>query len=285
KLFLPEWGPDETGNAADANDDGRVDILDLLILLATWGVCPGTGAEMGNMATDGTGAAVVKPGLYLLTISPSSRQPVSTGGPIFFFTDPTEISGPDGPGGQGPIVDWQDNDGDGDGEGIQGSGTLDGEYKVVLTGCSFAAPPLNNGVPVDLVPGKCPSDFEPTLQFLDAAFVSDNNFNAMDVDPKTVRLRRADGVGGDVSVNFFKRLDVTAPFAGEVCNCTQDPPDRLDDLYMGFSTSEMVAVMNLLDGIPPGEFVDRVMILSGLTFDGLSVEGRDCLRVFGDIKP
>ena len=54
---------------------------------------------------------------------------------------------------------------------------------------------------------------------------------------------------------------------------------------MGFSTSEMVAVMNLLDGIPPGEFVDRVMILSGLTFDGLSVEGRDCLRVFGDIKP
>lgn len=57
-------------------------------------------------ATDGTGAQVVLPGLYAVAISGFGRVPVSQSGPIFHFATPTEISGPDGPGGLNPLAGW-----------------------------------------------------------------------------------------------------------------------------------------------------------------------------------
>lgn len=57
-------------------------------------------------ATDGTGASVVLPGVYALGISGFGRDPVSSGGRIFNFASPTEVSGPDGPGGINPHSGW-----------------------------------------------------------------------------------------------------------------------------------------------------------------------------------
>ncbi|MHC4217686.1 MAG: hypothetical protein ACYSU7_04435, partial [Planctomycetota bacterium] len=54
-----------------------------------------TGSTLGNEATDNSGAMIEAPGLYLLTITVSSQDPVSDGGIIFDFEDPDEVSGPD----------------------------------------------------------------------------------------------------------------------------------------------------------------------------------------------
>lgn len=58
------------------------------------------------VATDGTGAILDLPGDYLIGISGKGRDPVSAGGLIFDFQDPTEISGADGPGGLLRHIAW-----------------------------------------------------------------------------------------------------------------------------------------------------------------------------------
>jgi hypothetical protein len=82
-------------------------------------------------STDGSGAALVTPGLYYLAISSKQNVPVSQGGPI--FNDPTitgtEITGPDGPGGNLPIQGWS-----------QSNGTVGGKYAIDLTGVKPFAP-------------------------------------------------------------------------------------------------------------------------------------------------
>ena len=65
-----------------------------------------TGSRIAAPSTDGTGQIIPGPGLYLLGISSKNRNPVSGGDPIFLFDGPQEISGPDGPGGQGILDQW-----------------------------------------------------------------------------------------------------------------------------------------------------------------------------------
>jgi hypothetical protein len=65
-----------------------------------------SGSTLGNAATDGSGAIIESPGLYLLAITVSPQDPASDGGIIFFFEEPDEVSGPDGPGGTLPISAW-----------------------------------------------------------------------------------------------------------------------------------------------------------------------------------
>jgi hypothetical protein len=64
------------------------------------------GSTLENEATDDTEARIESPGLYLLTITVSPQDPVSDSGIIFFFGEPYEVSGPDGPGGEDPISNW-----------------------------------------------------------------------------------------------------------------------------------------------------------------------------------
>ena len=57
-------------------------------------------------ATDVTFQPFPGAGLYYLAITGFNDDPVSPGGQIFNQASPFEISGPDGPGGGMPIVDW-----------------------------------------------------------------------------------------------------------------------------------------------------------------------------------
>lgn len=75
-------------------------------------------------STDGTMTGITAPGIYAIAISGSGRNPVSSTGQIFFYGNPTEISGADGPGGLNPHLDWT-------GDGIGGS------YILTLTGAGF----------------------------------------------------------------------------------------------------------------------------------------------------
>ncbi len=104
---------------------------------------------LGPMSDDGTGISISVPGLFYLAISgggpplpppdQSGRFPVALGLNIFNLESPTEISGPDGPGGMFAIDEWV-------GEGEVGS------YVIALEGVSFIEPtcpwdcqPLPNG--------------------------------------------------------------------------------------------------------------------------------------------
>lgn len=81
-----------------------------------------------SMSDDGTGVQISRPGDYLLAVTGAGRVPVSRTGPIFDLESPTEISGPDGPGGLNPLSGWT-------GEGEQG------QYRFVLIAGDFPTTP------------------------------------------------------------------------------------------------------------------------------------------------
>ncbi len=93
-------------------------------LLANDNTIFGSQPVLGPLASDGTGAALKFPGVYAIAISGAGRVPVSLNGPIFNFASPTEISGPDGPGGLNPHIGWT------------GVGQT-GEYTIQVTGVGF----------------------------------------------------------------------------------------------------------------------------------------------------
>jgi MYXO-CTERM domain-containing protein len=80
------------------------------------------------MATDGTFASINNPGSYAIAIAGAGRYPVSVSGAIFFFASPTEVSGPDGPGGINPHIGWA------------GTGAT-GNYDIGVTGVGFYETP------------------------------------------------------------------------------------------------------------------------------------------------
>lgn len=84
----------------------------------------GNAPVLGPLATDGTGAKISLPGVYAIAISGAGRVPVSQNGPIYNFVSPTEVSGPDGPGGFLPLSGWT-------GDGQVGS------YTIQTTGIGF----------------------------------------------------------------------------------------------------------------------------------------------------
>lgn len=75
-------------------------------------------------STDGSGVELTQPGDYLLAICAVGRFPVSRTGRIFNIASPTEISGPDGPGGLNPLEGW-------------GGEAIGGNYTLVLTSSDF----------------------------------------------------------------------------------------------------------------------------------------------------
>jgi hypothetical protein len=97
-------------------------------LLANDNTVSGPTPQLLPMATDGTQAAITQPGVYAIAISAAGRYPISMSGAIFFFGSPTEISGPDGPGGINPHIGWA---------GPGGAGT----YQINVTGVGFHSVP------------------------------------------------------------------------------------------------------------------------------------------------
>jgi hypothetical protein len=82
---------------------------------------------MGGVATDGTGAQVTQPGLYMLCVTYSGNAPRSRTGNIFNFANEGETSGADGAGGINPLEQW-----------VPGSPLVGGSYDIDMTGVEFA---------------------------------------------------------------------------------------------------------------------------------------------------
>ena len=84
--------------------------------------------QLTQFSTDGSEASVSEPGDYILAVTSATRFPFSDTGAICLFETFTEISGPDGPGGNNPLSQWV-----GDG--------LGGTYRIEMTAVDFPSVP------------------------------------------------------------------------------------------------------------------------------------------------
>ncbi len=95
-----------------ADFDAQIFVFNVTLAGEAFGLLANDNTAAGNMpvvthlSTDGTGAKLGLAGVYAIAISGAGRVPISRTGPIFNFASPTEISGPDGPGGLNPHEDW-----------------------------------------------------------------------------------------------------------------------------------------------------------------------------------
>ncbi len=141
-------------------------------------------------------------------------------------------------------------------------------------------------VTLDIKPGSCPNPLNPSSHgVLPVAVVGTMDFDVTEIDITSVRLSRADGVGGEVEPNegppgphsVFE--DVASPFEGQPCDCHGLSGDGIDDLSMKFMTDDVVEVLQLND-LSDGDEVE--MIVTGLLLDGSSFATTgDCIRVVG----
>ena len=108
-----------------------------------------SGPTLRNVSTDGTNIQVTE-GLHIIAVSYSPNDPFSngsglrgeTGGNIFNFEDQFEVSGPDGPGGDGALAGWTRP---APREPGPDSGQF-GFYNIALQGVGFAQPPVPPGL-------------------------------------------------------------------------------------------------------------------------------------------
>lgn len=91
-------------------------------------------SEFGSQSDDGTGVVITQPGIYYIAVSGGEHMPVSITGQIFGFANNLEVSGPDGPGGADPLVDWF-------------GPPMIGNYEINLSG--VAVPPCPGDVNLD----------------------------------------------------------------------------------------------------------------------------------------
>ena len=136
----------------------------------------------------------------------------------------------------------------------------------------------------DIKPGSCPNSFNRSSNgVLPVALVGTKDFDVNEVDLNTVRLSRADGVGGEVAPHegppgpHSTIEDVSAPFDGkEACDCDESGPDGIDDLSMKFRTTDLVDALEL-DDLNAGDLVP--LVLSGNLLDGTGFAASDCIRL------
>jgi hypothetical protein len=98
------------------------------------------------------------------------------------------------------------------------------------------------------------------------------------IDESSIRLARADGVGGDVEPHAANYEDVATPFDGEPCDCHEMGGDGITDLSLKFRTPDVVSALQL-DGMSHGDVVE--LVVTGTLLDGTAFEAYDCIKTMG----
>jgi len=136
---------------------------------------------------------------------------------------------------------------------------------------------------LDIKPGSCPNSFNPGSNgVLPVALVGSGSFDVSQVDLSTLRLARADGVGGSLAPHegppgpHSEIEDVATPFGGDPCNCHELGGDGLPDLSLKFRTDDVAGALQLA-GLSGGTTVE--LVLTGLLADGSSFSAQDCIRL------
>ncbi len=150
-----------------------------------------------------------------------------------------------------------------------------------------------NGVPdeceisaqLDIKPGSCPNPVNPRSRgVVPMAIVGGDTFDVTQIDVGTLKLRRADGVGGIAAPLSgppgpgITTDDVATPFTGDLCDCHELDGDGIDDLLLKFSTAELARAFQLSE-LPSG--ASMMLTLSGSLVDGTAFEASDCVVIPG----
>lgn len=138
--------------------------------------------------------------------------------------------------------------------------------------------PLN----VDIKPRACPNVLNRNSRgVLPVGLLGTPEFDVTTIDLASVRLSRADGIGGEVASlegppgPHSTIEDVGTPFEGQPCDCHEFGGDGIDDLAMKFSVEELIRVLQLND-FPAGAVVE--LVVQGMLNDGCEFTATDCVR-------
>ena len=162
-------------------------------------------------------------------------------------------------------------------------------------GCDIAggtsADENGNGTPdeceprLDIKPGSCPNPLNRGSHgVLPAALLGAVHVDAAVIDASSVRLSRADGIGGEVAPNegppgpHSVVEDVGTPFGGGGwCDCHGLDGDGIVDLSVHFRTDDLVEVLEL-NNLTNGDLLE--LVITGSLLDGTEfASGGDCILI------
>lgn len=164
---------------------------------------------------------------------------------------------------------------------------IDEELEQAESALIAAKGALTEVVQVDVLPGVCPNEFSSVglkSRVLEVALVGSDAFAPASVDPSTLRLSRADGVGGKISPYLSRRratavsADVTSPRPDWTYDCGDSQEDGIPDLVVGFSYRTMVEQFRL-HALAAGDTI-RLRVTGELT-DGTPFSASDCITLGG----
>lgn len=130
-------------------------------------------------------------------------------------------------------------------------------------------------VSMDIKPGSCPNPLNiKSKGVISVAVLGSEILDVTQIDPTSIHL-----AGVQALRSAYE--DVAAPLANpENCNCSTEAPDGLIDLTLKFKTGE---ITEAIGPVTDGDIL--TLYLEGLTYDGIPIEGSDCIIVIGKFKP
>jgi hypothetical protein len=125
-------------------------------------------------------------------------------------------------------------------------------------------------VQMDIWPGSCPNLLNTlTKGTIPVAILGSRGFDVSRVNPSTVRLE------GVAPLRWsYEDVSRPVPFATDTCVCTNLGADGYKDLYIEFPSQ---AIASALGQVQNG--LVRVLNLAGMTYDKMSIKGKDCVEI------
>jgi hypothetical protein len=125
-------------------------------------------------------------------------------------------------------------------------------------------------VEFDIKPTSCPNPFNVGSNgVLPTAILGTEDFDVMTIDPATVKLE-------GIAPLRWSYEDVTRPVSPryDSCQCTTKGADGYRDLTLKFDHQAIAAA---LGPVVDGEV--RVLTITGMTYDGIPIVGKDCVII------
>ncbi len=133
-------------------------------------------------------------------------------------------------------------------------------------------------IEIDIKPGICPNPLNvKSHATLAVAILGTEDLDVSSIDPKSIRLE------GVAPIRYWRK-DVSTSIADrmDVCDCTIEGKDGVDDLVMIFDIPKVVST---LEDVFDGDVA--VLTVSGKLLNGTPIEGEDCVSIekYSSIEP
>lgn len=144
------------------------------------------------------------------------------------------------------------------------------EFSVVYepTKVTVVATRLLQTYSFDIRPSGCPNPLNVrTMGIVPTALIGGIDLDVHTIDVATLRLE-------GVSPDRWSYEDVSPSYAGDICECSKDGPDGVEDMTIKFSAPDLVAAIGpVVDG------EERLLTLTGNLLSGEPFEASDCVLI------